>query len=132
MYTFAWTITLKWNRKVNLSFDYVENFSSSWDKVIYVFWETNLSSIEDLLENLKDDLWLIKHHDISISKSMKVEILNELFDDWVFEVATFEGEEVNFKEIKDRFLNAPEVIAIREAGFSEVFGNRKIKVDFLY
>lgn len=132
MQTFAGTVTLKWNKKINLPFDYVENLSQSGDKVIYFFWETTLETIEELLETLSEELWPVKHYDISISNKMKVEVKNEIFDDWVYELASFEWEEVNFNEIKERFEDASEVIAIRESGFSPIFWNRIVKVDFLY
>lgn len=132
MQTFAWTITLKGNKRINLPFDYVENFTKSWDKVIYFFGETNLKTVEELLDTLAWELWIIKYHDISISNKMKVEVKNELFDEWVYELATFEWEEVNFKEILNRFEDSSEVIAVRESGFSPVFWNRVVKVDFLY
>lgn len=132
MQTFAGTIVLKWNKKIDLPFDFVENFATNGDKVIYFYWETNLKTVDELLDTLSEELWFIKYHDISISSKMKVEVLNEIFPDWIYEVATFEWEEVTYKEIRERFLESWEVIAIRESGFSEVFGNRVIKVDFLY
>lgn len=132
MYKFAWSIVLAWNKKINLEFDYVENFSKDWNKVVFIFGETDVKKSEDLVEALVKKLWFIKYFDISISSEDKLEILNDTYEEWIYELVTFEWEDVDFKEIKERFIDTPEVISIRESDVSEKFWNRKIKVDFVY
>ena len=132
MYTFAWVLTLKSNRTIDLNIDYVEIFTKWENKVIYVVWETNLKTKEELMAMLSAGLWEILNSDISFSWNVKIQIMNELFEDGVYESAVFEWEEVTFREIKERFIDVPEVITIREWEISEVFKNRKINVDFLY
>ena len=132
MYTFAWTITLSDNKKINLDIDYIEVLKKWKHKVIYLMWETNVKSVEELVDTLKEELWNIDSYEISFSKEQKVQVMSEIFDDWVYEVACFEWEEVEFKEIRERFVDTPEVVSVREAEFSDIFKNRKIKVDFLY
>ena len=54
------------------------------------------------------------------------------YEEGIYEIATFEWEEVDFNEIFDRFKDFEEVVAIREVEVSEKFGNKKIRVDFVY
>jgi hypothetical protein len=81
---------------------------------------------------LGSELWEFKNHDISISTEDKIEIINVAYEEWIYEVATFEWEEVTFAEIMDRFADFEEVISIREAELSQKFWNKTIKVDFVY
>lgn len=132
MNIFSWNVTLDGNKKIDLDFDYIESLSKSWNKIVFVFWETNLKSHWELLDMLKESLGPIIGHDISISSENKIDILNWTYEEWIYEIATFEWEEVTFEEIVDRFKDFEEVVSIREADISEKFGNKKIKVDFVY
>ena len=133
MNKFAWNITLDWNPSVSkVDFDYIENLSKNWNKVLFVFWETELSSSEELITMLKDKLWEMLNHDISISTENKLNIVWESYEEWLYELASFEWEEVDFAEIVDRFVEVEEVVSIREAEVSKRFWNRVIKVDFVY
>jgi hypothetical protein len=132
MNTFVWNVTLSWNKTIDLDFSYVENISKSWDKVVFIFGETKLKTSEEITLFLKQKLWELKNFDISISSEDKVEILDDDYEEWVYELVSFEWEDVNFDEIKDRFEDFDGVISIREAEISKRFGNRTIKVDFVY
>jgi hypothetical protein len=132
MNTFAWNVTLSWNKVIDLDFSYVENISKSWDKVVFIFGETEFKTSEEMIEFLKQKLWELKNFDISISSEDKGEILDDDYEEWVYELVTFEWEDVNFDEIKERFENFDGVISIREAEISKRFWNRTIKVDFVY
>lgn len=132
MNIFSWNITLKGNKKINLDFDFIESLSKTGDKVIFVFWETALNTSSELLEMFKEKLWEISFYDLSISSEDKLEIINVSYEEGIYELATFEWEEVTFEEIMDRFSDFEEVICIREAEISEKFWNKKIKVDFVY
>ena len=133
MNTFAWNITLNWNKIINwLDFDYVANLSKTWDKVIFIFWETELKSSKDIVQMLEEKLWELKNHDISIETEDKMELINDTYEEWVYELATFEWEQVDFAEILDRFWEFDEVVSIREAEISSRFWNKVVKVDFVY
>ena len=133
MNKFAWNITLDWNPSVSkVDFDYIENLSKNWNKVLFVFWETELNSSEELITMLKDKLWEMLNHDISISTENKLNIVWESYEEWLYELASFEWEEVDFAEIVDRFVEIEEVVSIREAEVSKRFWNKVIKVDFVY
>jgi hypothetical protein len=133
MNTFAWNVTLKWNSTIKtLDFDYVANLSKTWDKVLFVFWDTELKTSDQIIEMLTKKLWDLQNYDISISTEDKMELINDTYEEGVYELATFEWEQVDFAEIFDRFSDFDEVVSIREAEISEKFWNKVIKVDFVY
>lgn len=132
MNIFSWNITLKGNKSINLDYDYIESLSKNGDKTIFIFWETQLKTSKELIEMFKEKLWELNYYDLSISTEDKIEVINVAYEEWIYEVATFEWEEVSFEEIMDRFADFEEVISIREAEESERFWNKKIKVDFVY
>lgn len=131
MNKFAWNITVKWNSRVELEFDFVESLSKTGDKNIFFFWEAENAKKEDILAVLKEQFEIL-NFDISVEKEDKIEIIGETYEEWLYEVASFEGEEVSFEEISDRFADFEEVVCIREAWISEKFWNKIIKVDFVY
>jgi len=133
MNTFAGNITLKWNNTISwLDFDYVENLSVDWNKVIFIFWDTELSTSCKVVDMLGLKLWEILNYDISITSEEKVTIVWDSFEEWVYELATFEWEQVDFDDLLDRFNEFDWVISVREAWISNKFWNKIIKVDFVY
>lgn len=133
MNTFVWNVTLKWNRSVNnLDFDYVENISKEWNKVVFIFGDTELKTSSEIVDMLKEKIWEILNYDISITTEDKLEIVGWNYEEWVYELASFEWEQVDFSEILDRFWEFDWVVSIREAEVSKRFWNRVIKVDFVY
>lgn len=132
MNKFAWNITIKWNSKVELEIDFIESLSKNWDKNIFFFWETELNSSEEILDSFREIFPEILNYDISIETEKKIKIVWESYEEWLYELATFEWEEVNFDEIFERFEDFEEVVCVREAEISEKFGNKKVKVDFVY
>jgi len=133
MNTFAWNVTINWDSTISwLEYDYIANLSKTWDKVIFIYWDTQLKTSKEILEMLKEKLGEIKNHDISISTEDKMDIINSTYEEWVYELATFEWEQVDFTEISDRFWEFEEVVSIREAETSAKFWNKVVKVDFVY
>lgn len=134
MNTFAGNITLKWNKTIigQLEFDYVENLSKDGNKVLYIFWDTDIETSTDFIAMLKELFWEILNYDISLSSEDKMSILGDSYEEWVYELATFEWEQVDFDEILDRFSDFDWVISIREAENSSRFWNKVVKVDFVY
>lgn len=132
MNIFAWNFTLNGNRKIDLDFDFVESISKTGDKIVFVFWETEVKTSKELLEYISSSVWEMKTYDLSISSEEKVEIINLAYEDGIYELATFEWEEVSFDEIYDRFKDFEEVVSIREVEISDRFWNKKIRVDFVY
>ena len=129
MNVFAGNFTLNGNKKIDLDFDFVESLSKNGDKIVFVFWETELKTSKEVLDMIIQSVWELKNYDISISSEDNIEIVNLAYEEGIYEIATFEWEEVDFNEIFDRFK---EVVAIREVEVSEKFGNKKIRVDFVY
>ena len=134
MNVFAWNITLNWNKQVpeDFKFDYLETLSKSWDKNLYLFWETDYKSSKEMINFFVTSFWELKSCDISISSELKIEVMPYDFEEEIYEVASFEWEEVDFNEIKERFKEHDAIFSVREAEESSKFGNKVIKVDFIY
>lgn len=131
MNKFAWNITLKWNPKVDLDFDFVESLGKTGNKNIFVFGETD-ETTKDWILKFFEEKFEVLNSDLSIETEEKIEIIWESYEEWLYEVASFEWEEVDFKEIFERFEEFEEVVCVREAWVSEKFWNKIIKVDFVY
>ena len=65
MNKFAWNITLKWSPEVELDFDFVESLAKDWNKNIFFFWETELSSSKEIIDSFRENFEIL-HYDISI------------------------------------------------------------------
>lgn len=129
-----WNITFVWNLKIPESFDFdvIENINKNWNKNIYIFWETLLDNSKDFISMCEKEIGKIDNYDISISTEDKLELFPYDFEEWLYELVSFEWEEVNFEEIKNRFLEHDAIFSIREAETSKRFWNRVIKVEFVY
>lgn len=134
MNTIIGTLTLKWNNIIPKEFDFdiVESLEKNGNKTIFFFWETQCKNADEFLEENKNILWNIIFSDISLSNLQNVFL--DLFDyeEWIYEVASFEWEQITFSEIKSRFKEVDEVISIRECEISKRFWNSIIRVDFIY
>ncbi len=130
----VWNITFKWNLIIPKSFDFdvVETLSKTWDKNIYLFWETDIKFSKDFVKMCEKEIWKIKNFDISISTEDKIELLPYDYEDWIYESVSFEWEEINFDEILDRFKEHDAIFSVRETEISNKFWNRVIRADFIY
>ena len=130
----VWNITFVWNIIIPKSFDFdvIETLSKIWDKNIYLFWETEIKTSKDFILMCEKELWKIKNFDISISSEDKIEFLPYDYEEEIYELVSFEWEEVSFEEIKERFKEHDAIFSIREAWISEKFWNKIIKADFIY
>ncbi|RAL55770.1 hypothetical protein BLD25_03810 [Candidatus Gracilibacteria bacterium GN02-872] len=131
MNKFAGNITLKGSPEVELDFDFVESLAKDGNKNIFFFGETELSSSKEIIDSFRENFEIL-HYDISIESEHKIEIIGESYEEGIYELATFEGAEVSFEEIFERFSGVDEVVCVRESEISKKFGNKKIKVDFVY
>ena len=134
MNIFAWNIKISSQDldKEKYDFDYIENHSDNWSKILYVFWETDLKTSKEIISKFEKIFGELEKYDISISSEDEIELIPYDYEEWIYEVASFEWEKVNFKEIKDRFIGLDTVFSIREAEISSTFWNKVIKVDFVY
>lgn len=130
----AWTINLSENKNIpeSFDFDYVASLSKNWEKNVFIFGETQIKTSKEFIEYCEKELWKISSYDISISSEDNILLEPYDYEEWIYEVASFEWEQVSFGEIKKRFEESDTFISIREAGISEKFGNKVIKVDFVY
>ena len=134
MNTFAWNITLKWNKVIpsDFEYDFVESLSKTWDKNLYIFGETEIKKSADLIKYFEEKIWELKNYDISISSEDKIELMEYDFDEWMYEVVSFEWEFIEFNEIKERFLDHDAIFSVRECEISAKFWNKIVRVDFVY
>jgi len=134
MNTFAWNITLIWNKSIpnDFEFDFIESLSKTWDKNLYIFGETEIKKSDDLIKLFNEKLWKLKSYDISISTEDKIFLDEYDYEEWMYEVVSFEWEFIEFNEIKERFEDHEALFSVREAEISEKFWNKVVKVDFVY
>lgn len=130
----VWTINLAENKNIpeSFDFDYVASLSKNGEKNLFIFGETEIKSSKDFLDYCEKELWKIPNYDISIETENKILLEPYDYEEWIYEVASFEWEQVSFSEIKNRFEENDALISIREAGISPKFGNKIIKVDFVF
>ena len=115
-----------------IPYDYIANLSATGERVVFVFGETGQESSEAVVSELTQLLWEISQVDISHSTEEKLDILNTTYEEGIYELASFEGENVSYGEIKDRFEDFEEAVCVREAEISKKFGTKIIRVDFVY
>ena len=134
MNTFAGNITLKWNKVIvsDFEYDFIESLSKTWDKNLYIFGETEIKKSSELIKYFEEKIWELKNFDISISTEDKIELMEYDFEEWMYEIVSFEWEFIEFNEIKERFINHDAIFSIREAEISERFWNKIVRVDFVY
>ena len=133
MNVFAGNIVIAGDTTIEaIEFDYIESFSSNWEKVVYIFGETEMETSADLIAYFVSKIWEISVTDISISTEDAIGVVPYDYESWVYECARFEWENVWFEEVADRFEDVEWVFAIREAEVSTLFWNRVVKVDFIY
>jgi hypothetical protein len=132
--TIVWTINILKTTNIpkSFDFDYVASLSKNWEINLYIFWETEIETSKKFMEYCEKELWKISSYDFSISSEDNLFLDPYDYEAWIYELATFEWEQISFWEIKNRFEWSDGVISIREAELSNKFGNRVIKVDFVY
>ncbi len=127
----VWSITFEWGINIPKSFDFdvIETLSKTWDKNVYLFWETEIESSKDFISMCKKEIWKIKNFDISISSENKIELLPYDYQEEIYEIISFEWEEVEFSEILEKLKDNESIFSVREAEVSEKFLNRIVRAD---
>ncbi len=133
MKLFAWTLLFQNTLPKDipdLDID-IMKISQKW---IYAMWGLEEEqSFEDIITILWKHFWEVEYQDISSEDDGdQIEILLEELETWVFETVSFEGNEVSFQSIVERFSETDSVLAVREAETSHKYWNKVIRVDFLY
>ncbi len=101
-------------------------------KVFFVLWEADVTDRESLLVFLETHIGPIESYDISLESEDNMQIFANDYIDGVYESVSFEWPVVSFADIVERFADTESVVVVREAEESELYGNRIIKVDFMY
>lgn len=130
MNIFAGNITLKHKTKIpELDLDIIP----AGDAGFFIMGaDESLQSSQEVIDYLEKNIGELESYDISIESEDELEILSSEYEDWVYECVSFEGPETSFDDIIERFADSGEVICIRQAEDSKKYGNRVIKVDFVY
>lgn len=131
MKLFAGNFTLEeWKELPELDFDTIKINSKNY---FIMWWSEELSSSQELLEFLENSIWRFAYHDISIDGEDSLEILAEEYpEEGSYECVSFEWPNVEFHEILERFAESTETLCIRECEESKLYGNRIVRVDFLF
>ncbi|MCH2189038.1 hypothetical protein MK079_04395 [Candidatus Gracilibacteria bacterium] len=102
-------------------------------KILFLAGQTDFGSSQGLIDDFKKHITGVVYYDISLSTEDQVDIMNpDIPEDGIYECVTFEGPDVDYTQVIDRFHDAGEVVVIRESQDSNKFGNKIIKVDFIY
>lgn len=130
MNIFAGNIFLKESRKPpELDLDIIQISQ----KGFFVMWaEEGVRSFYDLEAFLEEHFGEIDSYDISLEWEDEIEIILDETDGTRYECVTFEWPSLDFGEILERFLDSEGVICVREVESSNKYGNRNIRVDFMY
>lgn len=134
MNTIVWTLTI-WSEICipdSFDFDHIEHWNVDWKKTVFFFWETNSGSSSWFIEESEKQLGEIYWYDISHSLEDSIYLTPSSYEEWIYEVASFEWEHITFDEIQKRFEEVAEVICIRECETSTKFWNKVVRVDFVF
>jgi len=129
--TFAWTFTLADGTIDTQKYDF--DIIATWARTYFVMWEVDEDNLTALLQFFTETFWCdIKSYDLSLSSLDQIDVYADKYSEWVYELVSFEWPEINFEAISERFEMVDEVCIVREAEDSKKYGNRIVKVDFLY
>ena len=132
MKLFAWTVFFRSpipETLPDLDIDILKISSNG----LYIMWGLeDGQTLEDVLSSLTSALWVLSYTDISSEENDQLEIMLDKLESWVFESVRFEWPEISFDVVIERFSESDEVLCVREAEASHKFGNKVIRVDFMY
>jgi hypothetical protein len=112
-----------------LDFDIVQTGEKSY----FIMWaEEGINTSQGVASFIERYFGKLATHDISIEGEDTIEIISSEYEVGAYECVSFEGPTVDFDDILERFAGSSEAIAIREAEKSKIYGNKIVRVDFLY
>lgn len=130
MNIFAGNFTLETASELpELDFDIIPSGKKSY---FIMGGDENIESSQGIVDMLEKEIGKIAFHDISIESESEIEILSSEYEQGTYECVSFEGENVDFADILERFADSAEVICVREAEQSKNHWNRIIKADFIF
>lgn len=132
MKLFAWNIFFQNTLPEKLPELDIDILAISKNGLYIMWWLEEWQILDDVILKLRDTLWEISFQDISLEDEDVLEIMTEELESWIYECVSFEWPELIFEDIIERFSEVDAVICVREAESSERYGNRVIRVDFLY
>lgn len=130
MNTFAGNFTLE---KGSIDTDTVDfDIVHAGDTTYFCMGQIDIATSAELLKYFEEEFWKISAYDLSISTEDEIEVCAEGYDEGMYEMVSFEWKDISFDIISERFDEVEEVCVIREAEESKKYGNKIIKIDFLY
>ena len=133
MNTFIGTITYTGNHALDhIDADCLE-INAGDNNVLFLSGNTEYTQTSDLIDDFKKNVTWLVSWDISLSTEDELVVLNpDIEEDGLYECVSFEWSQVEYTQIVDRFHDIPEAMSVREAESSQKYGNRIVKVDFIY
>jgi len=105
----------------------------TWEKSYFIMGaDEKISSASGIIKMLESYFWDFESADISIEWEDDLEILTSEYEQGVYECVSFEWPQLEFEQVLERFAESEEVICVRSAGKSKIYGNDIIKADFIY
>jgi len=130
MEIFAWIFLLK-NQTQTPDIDY--DILQTGDKSYFIMGaDESISSSADAIAFIEKEFWELETYDISIESEDSLEVISSEYESWDYECVSFEGTEVDFSDILERFADSMEAICVRECETSKTYGNKIVRVDFIY
>ncbi|MDD2565703.1 MAG: hypothetical protein PHZ26_01910 [Candidatus Gracilibacteria bacterium] len=131
MNTLAGSITFNGSIELeNFSLNYVLNKTKNGVSNIFVYGDTELESSKEVVECIRGKIiGEILCFDISISTEDKIKLFTTA-KKLKYILKSIQGDNIDFDNVLAG-LNEPNIISVREAEDSKIFGNKVIKIDYL-
>jgi len=127
---FAWNFLLK-NKTDYPDIDY--DILQTGEKSYFIMWaDESITSSKDVITFLEKEFGPLESYDISIESEDALEVVSSEYETGDYECVSFEGPQVDFADILERFADSMEAVCVRECETSKVYGNKIVRVDFIY
>ena len=113
----------------DIDFDLLQTGEKSYFIMWADEWVTNIIELQAFLTSI---FWRLESIDISIESNDRLEVISSEYETGDYECVSFEGPQVDFSDILERFSDSMEAVCIRECERSKLYGNNIVRVDFIY
>lgn len=103
------------------------------DTSYFIMWaDESIRSTDDVIAFIRKEFGELDHFDISIESEKSLEVISSEYETGDYECVSFEGPQVDFVDILERFADSMEAVCIRECEISKIYWNKIVRVDFIY